>query len=79
MTQNPRWTMDPEEATALQNVVDRVSSWQDGAAGGVVREEFDRVAAEVGITVPAELADALCGEIEHADDRPRVEEYVTTT
>lgn len=79
MTQDPRWTMDAEEADAVQNVVDRVASWQDGANPGMVRAEFDRVAGEVGITVPDDLATELCHHIEHADERPEVRDWVLIT
>jgi hypothetical protein len=72
-----RWQATRDEATALQAVVDRVSSWQDGAEGGVVRDEFSRVAGEVGIDVPDEIAEALCADIEHEDERPEVEDFVT--
>ena len=39
---------------ALRNVVDRVSSWQETATDGTIREELDRALAEVGL----ELSDA---------------------
>ncbi|MBD8871182.1 hypothetical protein [Nocardioides donggukensis] len=72
-----RWQVTATEAEALQAVVDRVSSWQDGAEGGVVRDEFGSVAGEVGITVPDELAESLCADIEHRDERPDLSRYVT--
>ena len=34
---------------ALQAVVDRVSSWQESAPEGTVREELDAALAEVGL------------------------------
>lgn len=71
-----RWQVTRDEATALQVVVDRVSSWQDGAEGGVVREEFDTATREVGIDVPGDLADALCRDIEHEDERPDLDRFV---
>ena len=39
---------------ALRNVVDRVSSWQETATDGTIREELDRALAEIGL----ELSDA---------------------
>jgi uncharacterized membrane-anchored protein YjiN (DUF445 family) len=39
---------------ALRNVVDRVSSWQETATDGTIREELDRALTEAGI----ELSDA---------------------
>jgi hypothetical protein len=48
---------------AIQNVVDRVTSWQDGAEETVVADEIQRGAAEVGVELTAEecrrLADAI--------------------
>ncbi|WP_107766526.1 hypothetical protein [Nocardioides terrigena] len=34
---------------ALRNVVDRVTSWQESATDGTIREELDAALAEVGI------------------------------
>lgn len=77
--QNGTWVASPDEATALQNVADRVSSWQDGADDQTVHEEFGRVAQEVGIDVPGELAEELCRHIEDRHERPDVQQYVTVS
>jgi len=52
-----------EELEAVQNVVDRVTSWQDGATEGTVHEELQRGFLAAGVTVSEEettrLADAI--------------------
>ncbi|KRC65986.1 hypothetical protein ASE12_15215 [Aeromicrobium sp. Root236] len=57
------------ELEAVQLVVDRVSSWQDGATEGTVAEElrkgFDEVGVEVEPDEVEKLADAI--QNEHGD------------
>jgi hypothetical protein len=52
-----------EKHEAVQIIVDRVSSWQDGATEGTVAEELRKGADEVGIELSddeiAKLADAI--------------------
>jgi len=52
-----------EKVEAVQAVVDRVSSWQDGATEGTVASELRKGAGEVGIdlteTEIEKLADAI--------------------
>jgi len=52
-----------EEIEAVQNVVDRVTSWQDGATEGTVHEELQRGFLAAGVTLSEEeitrLADAI--------------------
>jgi hypothetical protein len=52
-----------EEFEAVQAVVDRVTSWQDGATEGTVAEELRKGFQEVGVEVSddevATLADAI--------------------
>ncbi len=59
---------DQNRIEAIQAVVDRVTSWQDGATEGTVAEELRRGAEEVGVDLSDEdvrkLADAI--EDEHA-------------
>lgn len=59
---------DQERFEAIQAVVDRVTSWQDGATEGTVAEELRHGAEEVGVDLSDEeirkLADAI--EDEHA-------------
>jgi hypothetical protein len=56
-----------EELEAIQAVVDRVTSWQDGATEGTVLEELEKGFAEAGVEVgddeKKKLADAI--EDEH--------------
>ena len=59
-------TPDNPELEAVQLVVDRVSSWQDGATEETIVEElrkgFDEVAIEVEPDDVAKLADAIQNE-----------------
>lgn len=59
---------DEDRYTAIQAVVDRVSSWQDGAPEGTVADELRRGADEVGVALGDDeitrLADAI--EDDHA-------------
>jgi hypothetical protein len=59
-------TPDNPEVEAVQVVVDRVSSWQDGATEETIVEElrkgFDEVAIEVEPDDVAKLADAIQNE-----------------
>lgn len=59
---------DQERFEAIQAVVDRVTSWQDGATEGTVADELRRGADEVGVDLTEDevrrLADAI--EDEHA-------------
>lgn len=54
---------ESEQFEAIQNVVDRVTSWQDGAPGSTVEQElrkgFDEVAVEVEPADVARLAEAI--------------------
>jgi hypothetical protein len=58
--------MSNERVEAIQAVVDRVSSWQDGAPEGTVERELRDGFAEVGVEVSddelARLADAIQSE-----------------
>lgn len=58
---------DQNRIEAIQAVVDRVSSWQDGATEGTVAEELRKGADEVGVDLSEDdlrkLADAI--EDEH--------------
>jgi hypothetical protein len=54
---------ESEHIEAIQVVVDRVSSWQDGATESTVEEElrngFDEVGVEVGPDDLTKLAEAI--------------------
>lgn len=55
--------MTEEKLEAIQAVVDRVTSWQDGATEGTVEQELRDGFAETGVDVPADdvtrLAEAI--------------------
>jgi hypothetical protein len=55
--------MSDERTETIQAVVDRVSSWQDGAPEGTVEEELRKGFAEAGVDVEPDdvrrLADAI--------------------
>lgn len=60
---------DNPELETIQLVVDRVSSWQDGATAGTVTEELRKGFDEAGVEVEPDeierLADAI--QNEHGD------------
>jgi hypothetical protein len=60
--------MTDEEKTAqheaIQAVVDRVSSWQDGATEGTVADELAKGFDEAGIEVPQADQDVLASAIQ---------------
>ncbi|MTB89500.1 hypothetical protein H9L21_15025 [Aeromicrobium senzhongii] len=49
---------------AIQTVVDRVTSWQDGATEGTVEEELQKGFSEVGIDVSDDHVTALAEAIQ---------------
>ena len=57
---------ETEKMEAVQAVVDRVTSWQDGATEGTVEQELRDGFGEAGVEVPDEdvrkLADAIQDE-----------------
>jgi hypothetical protein len=59
-------TRSSEELEAIQAVVDRVTSWQDGATEGTVEKELRDGFSEAGVDVPDDdvkkLADAIQDE-----------------
>ena len=65
--------MDPDKAEAVQAVVDRVSSYQDGAPAGTVEKELrsglDEAGVELGdddVTRLTEAIEAKQGEVDAA-------------
>ncbi len=54
---------EQDRLTAIQTVVDRVTSWQDGATEGTVADELRRGFEEVGVDLNddevARLADVI--------------------
>ena len=63
MTQAQSNGYSDEQMQAIQAVVDRVTSWQDGATEGTVADELrrgvDEVGVELGESEIARLADAI--------------------
>lgn len=55
---------DQERLEAIQAVVDRVTSWQDGATEGTVEEELRRGATEVGVEMSDDEIRRLADVIE---------------
>ena len=53
---------------ALRNVVDRVSSWQESATDGTIREELDSALAEVGIDLSDAQRDRVTQQISDGED-----------
>jgi hypothetical protein len=60
---------DQEARTeALRNVVDRVSSWQETATDGTIREELDSALAEVGIDLSDAQREQVTQQISDGQD-----------
>jgi hypothetical protein len=55
---------DHERLEAIQAVVDRVTSWQDGAPEGTVAEELRNGAREVGVDLSEDEVRKLADVIE---------------
>lgn len=55
---------EQDRITAIQAVVDRVTSWQDGATEGTVETELRRGADEVGVELSEEEIRKLADVIE---------------
>ena len=56
--------MDNDKLEAIQNVVDRVSSYQDGAPEGTVESELRNGLDEAGIDLEDQQVGALASAIE---------------
>jgi hypothetical protein len=61
---------------ALQAVVDRVVSWQDGATTQTVREELAKGAREADVSASDALLDEIARRIHDDPDRVEVERLV---
>jgi len=55
------------QVEAVQGVVDRVASWQDGATEETVRDELLKGLNEAGVTVPDGFLDEAVRRINHND------------
>jgi hypothetical protein len=66
--QTGRYSDDrPAQVEAVQAVVDRVASWQDGATEDTVRDELRKGLDEAGVTVPDSFLDEAVRRINHND------------
>ena len=59
--------LTPEKLEAVQNVVDRVGAYQDGAPEGTVETELRKGLDEAGVTLDDQHVTALAQAIESAD------------
>jgi len=57
-------THTSEQLEAVQNVVDRVTSWQDGAPEGTVADELRKGLDEAGVSLDDGQVAALASAIE---------------
>ena len=66
------------KAEAVQAVVDRITSWQDGATEETVRDELLRGLAEAHVDVPADFVEEVVrrvrGGSEHFDVEPLLDD-----
>lgn len=64
----------PPKVEAVQAVVDRITSWQDGATEETVRDELLKALTEADLEVPGSFVDAVVervrGNTEHFDVEP---------
>ncbi len=60
-------TFTEDQLEAIQNVVDRVSSYQDGAPEGTVADELRKGLDEADVTVEEDQLDRLAQAIDAAD------------
>ena len=65
--------VDEAKVAALQGVVDRLASWQDGAEEKTLREELDEGLEEAGIDVGDDVRERIVAHLredaEHVDAR----------
>ena len=54
---------DSARTEALQNVVQRVTSWQESATEGTIHDELDKGLREAGVTLTDEQRDHVVTEI----------------
>ena len=71
----------PPKVEAVQAVVDRITSWQDGATEETVREELLKALGEADLEVPDSFVEAVVervrGNTEHFDVEPLLESAET--
>lgn len=67
MSDNSELRNEAAPNEAVQAVVDRVLSWQEGAPVETVREELVKGLEQVGETMPDEWLDSTAEQISNAD------------
>lgn len=70
-------TIDPDQVTAIQAVVDRVSSYQDTAAEGTLDSELRKGLDEAGLQLTDHQVAALVAAIEADAGEADAEEALT--
>lgn len=72
-------TADLQEARveALQAVVDRVLSWQEGATEGTVREELDKALDEVGLELDKRTRERIVEHVHSGDAHTDVRRFLS--
>jgi hypothetical protein len=68
--------MSDERTEAIQAVVDRVTSWQDGATEGTVEEELRKGFAAAGVDVSDDDVRTLAEAVEDRHGAVSVEEML---
>jgi hypothetical protein len=68
--------MSDERTEAIQAVVDRVTSWQDGAPEGTVENELRKGFSEAGVDVSDDDVRTLAGAIEDRHGAVSVEDVL---
>jgi hypothetical protein len=61
------------KAEAVQAVVDRITSWQDGATEETVRDELLRGLAEAHVDVPADFVEKVVRRVRGGSEHFHVE------
>jgi hypothetical protein len=56
--------LSPDQITAVQAAVDRVTSWQDGATEGTVEAELRSALDEVGVSLDDDRFSRLLSAVE---------------
>jgi hypothetical protein len=79
MTDEPRADEGPVKVEAVQAVVDRVTSWQDGASEETVREELLKGLSQAGLEVPPSFVDDVVRRVRDSTEHFDVEPLLTAS
>ena len=69
--------MDSDKLEAVQNVIDRVSSYQDSATDSTVEKELREGLAEAGVSLDDEQVKALASAIEDGPGEARAADLLS--